>query len=124
MAVESDDDRAAFSDGFGESVTWVHGQAGTPVAGIFSAPAAVFDVGASAGLVMARPTFLCPAGAVPGGADEGDAIGRDVGWWLVRTLLPDGTGMVRARLERTTEVFYGASLDFSDETNSQYLGLV
>jgi hypothetical protein len=102
MLIEDDDDRAAFfdSDEFAEPVTWTHDATSLDVTGIFSAPKMVIEAGSTAGVVLAEASFVCPSVALPADAAAGDILVRGAETWLVIALLPDGTGVSRALLER------------------------
>lgn len=124
MAVESDQDRAVFfgTAEFGEAVAWTVGEGGAvTVNGILVRPASVMEIGAEAGIVMETPRFLCAARDVPGDAGEGDILASGAELWRVRTLLPDGTGMMRAALESVSRI---GMLDFSLADNSQYVPVI
>lgn len=103
MSVESAADRAAFCDAteFGVSVTWsVSGTVSAPFDAIFDN--GTIDQGVQDGAdVLNRPATLSFAEALlPAGAGEGNdlvTVGGQV--YFVKTIEPDGTGMVAVRLE-------------------------
>lgn len=102
MTVESDADRLAFLADFGVSVSW------TPVGGSAASLTAIFDNGAGTRSQYAEDIAAQSNAAsltvresdMPAGAASGDAVSIAGTAYLVRTILPDGTGMAEVQLER------------------------
>lgn len=122
MAVETDDDRATFFDAgeFGVEATWES----TALTGILFRPTDALNIDAGADIVMARTSFVCAEIDLPADAGEDDVIVIGADSWRVRTMLPDGTGMVRAELEIIESDGVVGMLDFSVAAHSQYIPLI
>ena len=70
-----------------------------PVAGIFE-PASRFDIPDGFGLEEARPSFLCPRGALPGDPHRKTlAIGAET--YVIAAIETDGAGVARLTLVQT-----------------------
>lgn len=106
MPVESSDDRVAFlsEDDFGEEATYTpYGLAAVSgIAGIFDDPSLSVAMGEGAGVMDARPTYLCRSDDLPGtarGGDVGDTLAlaltdtHPAVTYKVIDLQPDGQGM-------------------------------
>ncbi len=105
MAIEDDDDRAAFfdTDDFGQSVTWTRASVAQPAfAAIFSHAAMPFELGESAATIDRVAQLLCRESDLPAGAAEGDpvAIAGQASSFTCRSILPTGDGMARVTLQK------------------------
>ncbi|UYN98359.1 MAG: hypothetical protein KIT02_10310 [Devosia sp.] len=99
MPVESEADRAVFlnPDEFGAVVSWqgapaplaVLSQSGTLLVGSLDGP----------DTQMREATLILREADLPGGADQDDAVTLNGVAYLVRSIEPDGTGLVLVRLE-------------------------
>lgn len=104
MPLEGEDEFDVFFDPqvFGESGTYAHGSASTPLAGIFAnAHAAVAPLGDWRGVSTSAPVFTCRAVALPEAAAAGDTLTLGPTLWTVRDIERDGTGLARLIIERT-----------------------
>lgn len=94
MAVETADDRAAMLADFGVVASW----SGASFNGIFDNAYEAVDAGGSIPFALVRPRFYCRSADVSG-AVEGDAIVVDGLNYIIRVVMPDGTGFTEMELE-------------------------
>lgn len=102
MSVESAADRAAFTstDEFAVNVSWsVGGADAVDVAAIPETGGVVNDGGDGPGLVSRHGLLMVADENVPSGAGEGDSVTVSGIAFLVRSVLPDGTGLTEVHLE-------------------------
>jgi hypothetical protein len=102
MAVESAADRLSFldADEFGVTASYVHdGGAAIEVSGIFDAEHQMLGLG-DGDIASVGPEFNCREADLPAGYGDGDEITVNAVLYFVRHPEPDGTGMVKLRLER------------------------
>ena len=105
MPVESAADRAAFISAadFGEVLSWTVGVVTSPVPGIPSTGALRLDQQDGPGMVGRQAALLCALEAVPVSAGLGNSVSFRGFPHTVKSLEPDGTGMVLVRLEEVLE---------------------
>jgi hypothetical protein len=99
MAVETADDRSYFLADFGVVALY------TPVGGVQTSITVIFDnqydavdAGGGVAFAMQQPRILCRSADVPG-VSEGAVIVIDGVSYVVRVVMPDGTGMTELMLE-------------------------
>lgn len=99
MAVETADDRSFMLADFGETLTYTpSGGTASSIIGIFDNSYEAVDVGGSFAAAMQQPRVLVRSADVSGIA-EGDTIVRSGATYIVRVVMPDGTGMTEIMLE-------------------------
>lgn len=103
MAVETEEDRAAFVADFGVEITWTRdGVAQAPFLAIFNRPTRRVE-GLSAVDILDRDAFLHgPEVSLPAGAAEDDpvAVAGESQAYACRSIRPDGTGWCVVDLKR------------------------
>lgn len=110
MAVESAADRASFFADFGEvdtdllpAMRWTSGAVTMRVAGHLHRGAVTIDVEDGPRVLNNRATFHCALEALPTGAAIGQAAhyasSEHTGDYTVKSIEPDGTGMIVVLLE-------------------------
>lgn len=126
MSVESAADRAMFMADFGETLTWWVGVVPSPVLALPHLGSTRIDAEDGAGIVNARATMQLPAESLPVGAATGNQVELRSVAYVVKSIEPDGTGMLVVLLEEdlSEEVAGAAALIFSIPENSQYIGQV
>ncbi|MCB9993119.1 MAG: hypothetical protein H6873_05630 [Hyphomicrobiaceae bacterium] len=103
MSIESAADRAAFisTDDFAETISWTpEGGSATDVAGILDLGERVADPFGGGSVQVAEARLICREADLPSGAAQGDAATIRSGSYLVREILPDGTGIAEVRFEK------------------------
>jgi hypothetical protein len=99
MAVETASDRLTFLADFGQAVRWtISGGRSKTVTAIFDYAYEMVDAGSSAGFAVRTPRIVCRSADVVGIGD-GDTVLIDGDTFLVRVVMPDGTGMTEVQLE-------------------------
>lgn len=99
MAVEIADDRAAFLADFGVTCAYTpSGGAASNITVIFDNEYIDVDTGGSVAFAMQQPKVLCRSADVSGIA-EGDQMVISGTTYIVRVVMPDGTGMTEVMLE-------------------------
>lgn len=105
MAVESAADRLVFldADDFGVEATWTKAAGGaSTLTGIIENAAGLMQGFVETGYVSAGPSFVFRTADMPATGAQGDTLVVDAVTWKIVTVLPDGTGMSRATLERAS----------------------
>jgi hypothetical protein len=103
MGVESDADRAVYvnPDEFGTAALFD----GTALNGIFDSTYIDTEIGAGVPIEGARLRFLCRTADLPEDAAHGKDFeiqsGDNAGFYIVREIHPDGTGITELVLEAT-----------------------
>ncbi|WP_420406913.1 head-tail joining protein [Hoeflea sp.] len=102
MPAESAADRLGFldADEFGVAASYVKDSGpAIEVAGIFDAEHQMLGIG-DGDIASVGPEFTCREADLPAGYGDGDEITVNGVSYFVRHSEPDGTGMVKLRLER------------------------
>jgi len=110
MAVESAADRASFFADFGEvdglgaaALKWTLGAVTTAVPGHFHRGSVTIVSDDGADMLNSRATFHCALEALPTGAAAGQSVAfasaAHTGDYTVKSIEPDGTGMIVVLLE-------------------------
>lgn len=101
MAIETDDVRDFFFsiNDFGVEVIYTpDGGSPSTVTGIFDNPYLAADAGGFVEFTATSPTFITRTSAITGVA-YGDTLTIDSVTYLIREVMPDGTGMTTLALE-------------------------
>tara|TARA_R100000808_G_scaffold155_1_gene1099 strand:+ start:6272 stop:6577 length:306 start_codon:yes stop_codon:yes gene_type:complete len=99
MAVETSDDRKYLLADFGVVALYTPvGGAQVSITVIFDNEYEAVDAGGSVAFAMQLPKILCRSADVTG-VSEGAAIVIDGTSYVVRVIMPDGTGMTELMLE-------------------------
>lgn len=100
MPVETADDRALLLADFGVSATFTpSGGVGSAVTGILDNDYEAVDAGGSVSFAVTRPRFVCRTADIPAAA-EGDTLAVSGVTYVIRVVMPDGTGMTELMLEK------------------------
>jgi hypothetical protein len=102
MPAESAADRLSFldADEFGVGASYVKdGGSAIDIEGIFDAEHQMLGLG-DGDIASVGPEFTCREADLPAGYGDGDEITIGSVLYFVRHSEPDGTGMVKLRLER------------------------
>lgn len=103
MTIESAADRATFLADFGSEATWtLAGGGSSTLTGIVEDAAGLMTGMVESGYVASGPSFLFRTADMPVGGAQGDTLVVDGVTWKIVSVLPDGTGISRATLERGT----------------------
>lgn len=97
--IETSLDRLTMLSDFGVSAIYTHDGSNTTVTGIFDSDYEAVTTGGGVPFAMEQPRFHCRTEDVPSAVD-GDLLeinGRD---FVIRVVMPDGTGMTELQLEK------------------------
>lgn len=100
MAIDDADERSNGADADEGGEVALYGPSALPVGGMFFRPSVSSNGPMEVDSVERHPMFVCAEEALPAGYGRSDRLVIDDLPYTVRSVLPDGTGMVRLHLER------------------------
>jgi len=99
VAVETADDRSYMLADFGLVATYTpSGGQGVSITGILDNDYEATDLGGTVSFAVQKPRFLCRTADLPVAA-EGDSLVIEGVSYIIRVVMPDGTGMTELLLE-------------------------
>jgi hypothetical protein len=97
--IETAEDRLVMLSDFGVTATYTHEGNASEIKGIFDNEYEAVDVGGSVPFAMEQPRFYCRTSDVPNVID-GDTLQINSVTYIVRVIMPDGTGITELQLEK------------------------
>jgi hypothetical protein len=100
MTVETSEFRSIMLADFGVNASYTPLAGGTvTVKGIFDNDYQAYDAGGSVSFALQVPRFFCKTESIPE-AQEGDQMVIGAVSYVIRVVMPDGTGMTELALEK------------------------
>lgn len=97
--IETSTDRLVMLNDFGQDAIYTHNNESVTIKGILDLEFEEIDVGGSIPFAMQRPRFHCRTSDISA-ATNGDTLEIDGVTYIIRVLMPDGTGMTQIQLEQ------------------------